>query len=289
MLVSSPPAPPPAADLIGFHTFDYARHFLSCCSRLLGLEHKTSRGSIIIEYYGRDVGIKIMPTGEGAADCAFAAMCVVQQHRSVDSMAGMLAPQSCRRVRGQSATTLCHLVAVCTRGDNLICQRSVRVCLPMPGSHCAGFPALNESCGRHALSLRLLPACLPLPPGVNPERLLSGFSWSDTIWRQVRCTAEPRILPCAPQPRSSSLWRRGRRQQHASGSTCSPSPQPIFGAPPCSLPTTQGELAAQFAGKTVLLGVDDMDVFKGIELKLQVGGAFTAMHRLYSMYLLFWG
>jgi len=47
----------------GFHTFDYARHFLSCCSRMLGLEHETSRGSITIDYYGRTVGIKIMPTG----------------------------------------------------------------------------------------------------------------------------------------------------------------------------------------------------------------------------------
>ena len=47
----------------GFHTFDYARHFMSCCSRMLGLEHVASRGSISIEYYGRDVGIKIMPTG----------------------------------------------------------------------------------------------------------------------------------------------------------------------------------------------------------------------------------
>jgi hypothetical protein len=47
------------ADVIGFHTFDYARHFLSCCSRMLGLEHKTSRGAIIVEYYGRDVGIKV--------------------------------------------------------------------------------------------------------------------------------------------------------------------------------------------------------------------------------------
>lgn len=99
------------ADVIGFHTFDYARHFLSCCSRMLGLEHKTSRGSIIIEYYGRDVGIKIMPTG------------------------------------------------------------------------------------------------------VKPERLLDACSWPDTAWRR-------------------------------------------------------GELAAQFRGKTVLIGVDDMDVFKGIELKL---------------------
>ena len=30
---------------------------------MLGLEHETSRGSITIDYYGRTVGIKIMPTG----------------------------------------------------------------------------------------------------------------------------------------------------------------------------------------------------------------------------------
>lgn len=99
------------ADVIGFHTFDYARHFLSCCSRMLGLEHKTSRGSIIMEYYGRDVAIKIMPTG------------------------------------------------------------------------------------------------------VNPDRWLSACSWADTQWRI-------------------------------------------------------GELRAEYKDKMVLIGVDDMDVFKGIELKL---------------------
>ncbi|KAL3130848.1 hypothetical protein ABBQ38_000180 [Trebouxia sp. C0009 RCD-2024] len=98
-------------DLIGFHTFDYARHFLSCCSRMLGLEHVTSRGSIMIEYYGRDIGVKIMPTG------------------------------------------------------------------------------------------------------VNPDRFLEGFTWDDTLWRR-------------------------------------------------------GELLTQFQGQTVLVGVDDMDLFKGIELKL---------------------
>ncbi|KAG6547158.1 hypothetical protein Mapa_011410 [Marchantia paleacea] len=51
------------ADLIGFHTFDYARHFLSCCSRMLGLEYESKRGYIGLEYYGRMVGIKIMPVG----------------------------------------------------------------------------------------------------------------------------------------------------------------------------------------------------------------------------------
>ena len=30
---------------------------------MLGVEHVTSRGSIMLEYYGRNVGVKIMPTG----------------------------------------------------------------------------------------------------------------------------------------------------------------------------------------------------------------------------------
>ncbi|CAN1847384.1 Probable alpha,alpha-trehalose-phosphate synthase [UDP-forming] 7 [Linum perenne] len=51
------------SDLIGFHTFDYARHFLSCCSRMVGLEYQSKRGYIGLEYYGRTIGIKIMPVG----------------------------------------------------------------------------------------------------------------------------------------------------------------------------------------------------------------------------------
>ncbi|KAF8688342.1 hypothetical protein HU200_042303 [Digitaria exilis] len=51
------------ADLIGFHTFDYARHFLSCCSRMLGLKYESQRGYIALEYYGRTVTIKILPVG----------------------------------------------------------------------------------------------------------------------------------------------------------------------------------------------------------------------------------
>ncbi|KAH7679827.1 trehalose 6-phosphate synthase/phosphatase protein [Dioscorea alata] len=51
------------SDLIGFHTFDYARHFLSCCSRMLGLSYESRRGYIGLEYYGRTVSIKILPVG----------------------------------------------------------------------------------------------------------------------------------------------------------------------------------------------------------------------------------
>lgn len=51
------------SDLIGFHTFDYARHFLSCCSRMLGISYQSKRGYIGLEYYGRTVSIKILPVG----------------------------------------------------------------------------------------------------------------------------------------------------------------------------------------------------------------------------------
>ena len=50
-------------DLIGFHTFDYARHFLSCCTRVLGLRYESARGALSVDYYGRTVGVKICPTG----------------------------------------------------------------------------------------------------------------------------------------------------------------------------------------------------------------------------------
>uniref|UniRef100_A0A2C9UFW5 alpha,alpha-trehalose-phosphate synthase (UDP-forming) n=1 Tax=Manihot esculenta TaxID=3983 RepID=A0A2C9UFW5_MANES len=51
------------SDLIGFHTFDYARHFLSCCSRMLGLTYESRRGYIGLDYCGRTVSIKILPVG----------------------------------------------------------------------------------------------------------------------------------------------------------------------------------------------------------------------------------
>ncbi|KAG9155640.1 hypothetical protein Leryth_003924 [Lithospermum erythrorhizon] len=38
-------------------------HFLSCCSRMLGLSYQSKRGYIGLEYYGRTVSIKILPVG----------------------------------------------------------------------------------------------------------------------------------------------------------------------------------------------------------------------------------
>lgn len=51
------------ADLVGLHTYDYARHFLSCCSRILGLQYETTRGKIDIDVLGRRVRVMILPAG----------------------------------------------------------------------------------------------------------------------------------------------------------------------------------------------------------------------------------
>ncbi|KAK0891429.1 Trehalose-6-P synthase/phosphatase complex synthase subunit [Friedmanniomyces endolithicus] len=46
-------------DLIGFHTYDYARHFLSSCARILGLP-TTPNG---VEYQGKMVAVGAFPIG----------------------------------------------------------------------------------------------------------------------------------------------------------------------------------------------------------------------------------
>lgn len=47
------------ANLIGFQTYSYARHFISCCTRVLGVE-STPKG---IDYHGSQVCIEIFPIG----------------------------------------------------------------------------------------------------------------------------------------------------------------------------------------------------------------------------------
>ncbi|KAK9470934.1 glycosyl transferase [Dipodascopsis tothii] len=46
-------------DLVGFHTYDYARHFLSSCSRLLGLQTMPNG----VSYNGKTVAVGTFPIG----------------------------------------------------------------------------------------------------------------------------------------------------------------------------------------------------------------------------------
>lgn len=52
------------ANLIGFQAYAYARHFTSCCTRVLGLEASLQR----IEYEGAPVQLVVIPTGVEATE-----------------------------------------------------------------------------------------------------------------------------------------------------------------------------------------------------------------------------
>ena len=50
-----------SCDLLGFHTYDYARHFLSSVKRVLGLDFYVLPyiGTLYVKYFGRDVSLRI--------------------------------------------------------------------------------------------------------------------------------------------------------------------------------------------------------------------------------------
>jgi trehalose 6-phosphate synthase/phosphatase len=48
------------ADLVGFNFWEYARHFLTCCRRVLGLEFEFKRGGFVgIDYCSREVRVRV--------------------------------------------------------------------------------------------------------------------------------------------------------------------------------------------------------------------------------------
>ena len=51
------------ADLVGFHTFEYARHFLTCCKRLLGLEFEFQGGTLGVRDSKRKVMLTVAHVG----------------------------------------------------------------------------------------------------------------------------------------------------------------------------------------------------------------------------------
>jgi trehalose 6-phosphate synthase/phosphatase len=52
-----------SADQVGFHLYEYARHFLTCCQRLLGLEWTHDAQGMTVQYGGRSVVITCIHAG----------------------------------------------------------------------------------------------------------------------------------------------------------------------------------------------------------------------------------
>ncbi|EER18482.1 trehalose-6-phosphate synthase, putative [Perkinsus marinus ATCC 50983] len=48
------------ADLVGFQFFEYERHFLTCCKRILGLDYHFKKGGFVsVDYLGREVALRV--------------------------------------------------------------------------------------------------------------------------------------------------------------------------------------------------------------------------------------
>jgi trehalose 6-phosphate synthase/phosphatase len=53
-----------SADFIGFHLFEFARHFLTSCRRILGLTHTSKRGGCLsVDCQGREVSVVVTHVG----------------------------------------------------------------------------------------------------------------------------------------------------------------------------------------------------------------------------------
>jgi trehalose 6-phosphate synthase/phosphatase len=51
-------------DIIGFHLFEYARNFITCCKRILGLDHQCIKGGLLgLKLYGRSLMIRVSHLG----------------------------------------------------------------------------------------------------------------------------------------------------------------------------------------------------------------------------------
>jgi trehalose 6-phosphate synthase/phosphatase len=51
-------------DLIGFHLFEYARHFTTSCKRILGIDYECIKGGYLgLKFYGRNVLLKVSHLG----------------------------------------------------------------------------------------------------------------------------------------------------------------------------------------------------------------------------------
>eukprot|EP00939_MAST-03C_sp_MAST-3C-sp1_P000526 g526.t1 len=52
------------ADLVGFHSYNHARHLINTCKRLIGVKHQSRRGGMLaMDYQGRSIGAIIIHVG----------------------------------------------------------------------------------------------------------------------------------------------------------------------------------------------------------------------------------
>eukprot|EP00752_Nemacystus_decipiens_P011628 g10323.t1 len=96
-----------SADIVGFHAFDHARHFLNAGKRLLGLSYQSIKGGLIgVEYDGRTVMVvmshvgiepKLLKRHLGEKETEHAVKVIKKKHGNRIIMAGM---DVCQKLSG---------------------------------------------------------------------------------------------------------------------------------------------------------------------------------------------
>ena len=97
-----------ATDMVGFHVFNHARHFMTCCKRLLGLEFKSRLGGRMgVSFEGREVMVTIshlaLQTRQvyshmKSPEAAGVAMQLLNKHRGKTIIGGI--DRHCERLQG---------------------------------------------------------------------------------------------------------------------------------------------------------------------------------------------
>jgi trehalose-6-phosphate synthase/trehalose-6-phosphatase len=116
-------------DMVGFHTFNYARHFLHAAKRLLGIPSRTRRGgSLTLDVEGREVLVAISHVGVEAGvldswmasrEAAVVAAQFAAKHPGKVIIAGI---DSCQRLSGVALKLLAFEKLL---SDNVVYRRKV--------------------------------------------------------------------------------------------------------------------------------------------------------------------
>ena len=92
-----------SADQVGFHLFEYARHFLTTCRRLLGVRYDFDARGAVLSVDGRDVVLSCIHAGiEPYALCRVAA--TRQGEDALDCLKRSLASEACAAAERRAAT-----------------------------------------------------------------------------------------------------------------------------------------------------------------------------------------
>mmetsp|Transcript_36757 Transcript_36757/g.120109 ORF Transcript_36757/g.120109 Transcript_36757/m.120109 type:complete len:1189 (+) Transcript_36757:81-3647(+) len=251
------------ADVLGFHLFEYGRHFLTCCKRQMGLDLTEEQigGS---ERHALPADARDRPSGVGGADGDI--FLTVRDHERtvvvVISHAG-IEPGVLENVEASAFATPSSLLLASPAGGNLS-PLTLSPLVPRRGSSADGAPPAGTPGGCWGAQ-PAKPSAPPAPPTATTATMFAPPPLAGPA------AAPPSSGPLVV-PRLSSLGQHSLGGAHAAARSplLSPLPSPIArkesDAALAMLLTRLDDLLA--SGGRLLVGIDEVERLKGLPLKL---------------------